>query len=175
MVSNKYTKEDCIQALQKAYDELGHSPSQHEYKKLDISPSYQTIAKIFGRWNKAKEEVGMSENRPSHLKYQDGCPEILTYSDKEWKNLSKNMRFRRRNQSKVAKIKMDKGCHRCGYDDNPTAIDFHHTNPDEKFMDVGTMITQGYSTERIMEEVKKCIPLCANCHRVNESGDIYNV
>lgn len=174
MESNKYTKEDCLNALVEAKEKLGHAPSQGEYKDLDISPSYQTIAQKFGRWNLAKEKLNMDTSRPSHLKYQDGCPNILTYSDSEWESLSKNIRFRRRTQAYVAKRKIDSGCERCGYDDNPAALEYHHTNKENKFMDVSTMITQGYSTDRIKSELDKCVVLCSNCHSVEESGHIYD-
>lgn len=175
MVSNRYTKSDCIDALIEAKEILGHDPSQAEYKELDISPSYQTIADKFGRWNKAKEKANMTENRPSHLKYQDGPPDILNYSNDEWNGLSKNMRFRRRNQAKIAEIKVESGCSVCGYSDNPASLEFHHQNPENKFMDISTMITQGYSTDKIMNEIEKCVVLCANCHKIEESGDIYNI
>lgn len=174
MVSNKYTKSDCMDALIEAKEKLGHAPSQAEYKELDISPSYQTIANKYDRWNIAKREANMTENKPSHLKYQDGPPDILNYTDDEWNSLSKNMRFRRRNQAKVAKIKVKSGCTVCNYSDDPVALDFHHKNPKNKFMGVSTMITQGYSTDRIMDEIDKCEILCANCHSIKEYGNIYD-
>lgn len=175
MVSNKYTEKDCIDALIRAEEILGHEPSQYDYRKLDISPSCQTISNKFGRWNIAKQEAGMSENRPSHLKYQDGSPDILSYTESEWKELNKNMRFRRRTQAKIAKIKISSGCNKCGYNENPIALEFHHDNSDQKFMDISTMITQGYSVDKIMDEVEKCIVLCSNCHRIEESGHIYDM
>jgi hypothetical protein len=175
MPSNKYSKKDCLSALIEAEEILGHEPSQHEYKELDLSPSYQTIANKFGRWNIAKREAGMDENKPSHLEYQNGCPNILSYTDTEWKELDKNIRFRRRNQARIALKKLESGCRQCGYDNNPAALELHHKNPDNKFMAVSTMITQGYSSDKINEEVEKCVVLCANCHSLEESGDIYDI
>jgi hypothetical protein len=175
MVHNKYSKEECISALQEAKKKIGHDPSQCEYKNLDIKPSYQTIADKFGRWNLAKRAAGMSENKPSHLKYQDGPPEILSYTEDGWKELSKNMRFRRRNQAHLANEKIERGCNKCGYDKNPIALEFHHQNPDEKYKDISTMITNGLSKDRIDKEVEKCIVLCSNCHKIEEDGDIYDM
>lgn len=175
MVSNTYSKEDCISALKQAEEELGHEPSQPDYRNLDISPSYQTIADRFGRWNLAKKKAGMGANRPSDLKYQDGPPKILAYSDEEWESLSKNMRFRRRQQAKIARMKMIEGCQECGYDGHPAALSFHHLNPDDKERDVSTMITQGYSTDSILEEVEKCEVLCRCCHSIEENDDVYSI
>lgn len=175
MSRKQYTKEDCISALKEAEEILGHEPSQHEYKSLDLSPSYQTIADNFGRWNKAKKAANMSTNRPSHLKYQDGCPNILSYSEKEWENLTKNLRFRRRIQAKVAEMKLSSGCNECGFDEHPAALEFHHTNPESKFNDISHMITQGYSMDRIYQEIEKCEILCSNCHKIEENKEIYSV
>jgi len=175
MGRSKYSKEDCISSLHEAAEKLGHPPSQHEYKNLDISPSYQTIADKFGRWNIAKRKAGMSENKPSHLKYQDGPPEILSYTENEWRDLSKNLRFRRRNQAKIAKLKLESGCSECGYDENPIALEYHHKNSENKEMDISTMITQGLSFNRILNEIDKCKVLCSCCHKIEESGNIYDM
>lgn len=53
------SKQDCLNGLSKAADELGHSPSQPEYDKLDISPSSRTIKRKFESWNKAKKQAGL--------------------------------------------------------------------------------------------------------------------
>ena len=52
-------------------------------------------------------------------------------------------------------------CVCCG-DNDPTVIQWHHVNPEEKSFG----IKQGDSYSRVTwwEEVLKCIPVCANCH-----------
>lgn len=52
-------------------------------------------------------------------------------------------------------------CQRCGYDKYIGALDFHHTNPDEKEF----LINRNLSLERMKVELDKCILLCSNCHR----------
>jgi len=44
-------------------------------------------------------------------------------------------------------------------------IDWHHTNPEEKEEDVMTMVRNTAPKVKILAEIQKCIPLCANCHR----------
>ena len=56
-------------------------------------------------------------------------------------------------------------CTKCGFD-HPAALDFHHTNPAEKENLVSKMVSNG-SYAAAMEEVQKCIVLCANCHRIH--------
>ena len=54
-------------------------------------------------------------------------------------------------------------CARCGFS-HPAAIQFHHRNPREKDMEIYTAVRKGWGKERILRELEKCEPLCANCH-----------
>ena len=56
------------------------------------------------------------------------------------------------------------GCAICGYNRCPAALEFHHSNPEDKNFGLG-MFSMGKKDERIVEELNKCILLCANCHR----------
>ncbi|SNX54162.1 hypothetical protein [Thermoanaerobacterium sp. RBIITD] len=53
----KYTKNDCINGLNEAYQYFGHLPSINEYNSRHFKPSYKTIIKHFRTWNKALEEL----------------------------------------------------------------------------------------------------------------------
>ena len=54
-------------------------------------------------------------------------------------------------------------CRRCGYDKCFSAIDFHHIDPKKKEMNIGNVLDKKIIDKRI-EEVKKTITLCRNCH-----------
>ena len=56
-------------------------------------------------------------------------------------------------------------CEICGYDKNIAALDFHHLNPEEKSFQLDARHLSNTSTDKIREELKKCILVCANCHR----------
>ena len=56
-------------------------------------------------------------------------------------------------------------CCLCGYDKNYAALDFHHVNPSEKSFQLDARHLSNCSTASILEESKKCILVCANCHR----------
>ncbi|WP_232702197.1 homing endonuclease associated repeat-containing protein [Halobacterium wangiae] len=73
MTSNR---EECLDALQEAVDELGHAPTVEEYKTLDISPSYNTIALHCGGWTAAIEELGEEPSTGSQYTEQD-CLDAL--------------------------------------------------------------------------------------------------
>jgi len=53
-------------------------------------------------------------------------------------------------------------CEKCGESD-AICLDFHHEN--EKEFTIAQAVSSNVSIERIKEEIKKCIVLCANCHR----------
>ena len=58
-------------------------------------------------------------------------------------------------------------CQICGYDKCKRALEFHHINPQEKDLNFSK---SNYSWERIVNECKKCICVCANCHREIHEG-----
>lgn len=61
-------------------------------------------------------------------------------------------------------IKRRSTCVACG-ESNPTCIEFHHKNGEDKDFAIGEAIANGYSKDQILREISKCIPLCVNCHR----------
>ncbi|MFA5961286.1 MAG: hypothetical protein WC848_01215 [Parcubacteria group bacterium] len=55
-------------------------------------------------------------------------------------------------------------CALCGYDRCSDALEFHHANSSEKEFGVSQAgLTRSW--ERVKSEIKKCILVCANCHR----------
>lgn len=58
-------------------------------------------------------------------------------------------------------------CLRCGYDTCTQALDFHHINPAQK----DTIVSSAAITiEKAIEESKKCILICSNCHKEFHAG-----
>jgi hypothetical protein len=54
-------------------------------------------------------------------------------------------------------------CINCGYNKNPTALEFHHTDSNKKEFNPSGM--HNISWEEATNELDKCILLCSNCHR----------
>lgn len=54
-------------------------------------------------------------------------------------------------------------CNKCGYDKNYAALEFHHLDPSTKEANWNQIRKWAWS--KLVEELKKCILLCANCHR----------
>lgn len=70
----------------------------------------------------------------------------------------------RRRRAWVNSYKGANGCETCGHA-NPVALDFHHTDEESKEHSVSRLVAEGYSTGRVLQEIRRCRVLCANCHR----------
>ena len=60
------------------------------------------------------------------------------------------------------RYKMNIGCSNCGYDKYGDVLEFHHVGKKEHKM---TAMFRHYKLVKFREERKKCILLCANCHK----------
>ena len=56
-------------------------------------------------------------------------------------------------------------CCICSYKRAISALEFHHINPEEKENNISRMTSNNYQLDKVYEEIKKCVVLCANCHR----------
>ena len=59
-------------------------------------------------------------------------------------------------------------CQICGYNKCNEALEFHHINPNEKEMALSNNLILKW--EDVLNELKKCICVCANCHREIHQG-----
>ncbi len=88
-------------------------------------------------------------------------------SDKQIrKNQDRKKRSRLRKKQNLIKYFGGK-CQICGYKKCIHALEFHHKNPKEKEISISMNIT----FEKMLKEVKKCILVCANCHREIHAED----
>ena len=63
-------------------------------------------------------------------------------------------------------------CCDCGYKKNISALEFHHVNPQEKSFGIDLRKCSCAKWDRLVEEVKKCVLICANCHRERHNPDL---
>jgi len=102
------------------------------------------------QWEKDNPE----RKREYNKKWQKENPEKIKASVKKRQE---------RNRKYVQNYKMSRSCSICGYNKCASALDFHH-NGDKEFA-IAHIVNSNWSLEKIKEEIKKCIVLCANCHR----------
>lgn len=78
--------------------------------------------------------------------------------------------IRNRQKKKIKLVEQFGGkCIVCGYKKYAGALDFHHLNPKEKSFALSVK-GLSYSWESILEEAKKCVLVCKNCHTEIEAG-----
>jgi hypothetical protein len=172
-------KPACIDALREAADRLGESPTKAQYEALGLTPASGTIIRQLGGWNEAKRAAELETYRSTGSKAGAKPDDVELPAGTQWTELSVDQRWHYRNRERnaertrkrrarlrawVSEQKRARGCRNCGSDD-PAELDFHHRDSDEKEMAIGEMVTYGYGTDALREEMAKCDVLCANCHR----------
>ena len=90
------------------------------------------------------------------------------WSKKHYEENKKDYIKRAANKKKQQRVewevfKSTLSCTQCG-EAHPATLDFHHVVKDPSNKKVHRLIANG-SIGRAMEEIKKCLVLCANCHR----------
>lgn len=75
---------------------------------------------------------------------------------------------KRRIVAQLQAYKDELECSICG-EDEACCLDFHHTNNDKECA-VSNMACNGYSWERILKEIQKCVVVCRNCHAKLHAG-----
>jgi hypothetical protein len=74
------------------------------------------------------------------------------------------LKYKHSQRDRLTEHKKSLKCSSCDISDH-RVLQFHHHNNDKEF-NVGEMVRLGFSFKKIMEEVKKCEVLCANCHSI---------
>ena len=76
----------------------------------------------------------------------------------------RNQAFQQTRRDLINKIKIDRGCAKCGYNAHSAALDFNHIHSDKTFnVSQDTKVAM----HKLLLEIDKCEVLCANCHRVH--------
>lgn len=89
------------------------------------------------------------------------CRNIKRTEKQKRKSLSIKVQKRRKKIRLMAISLLGGKCSRCGYDKCYEALDFHHKNGEKDF----AISSISKSWKSVLIEIKKCILLCANCHR----------
>jgi len=79
-------------------------------------------------------------------------------------------RWRKNTKGKIIQG-MGNECQICGYAECPDALELHHLDSNLKELSFGAVTANPQAWEsKIVPELKKCILLCANCHREYHAG-----
>lgn len=93
-------------------------------------------------------------------KYYEQHPDTFKnhYHDNKERELQHNKNYRKSRLELLWSLKTP--CAKCG-EERKCSIHFHHIEPNEKSI---SLSHGSVGKKKIIEEVKKCICLCANCH-----------
>lgn len=75
--------------------------------------------------------------------------------------------YRSRKRTRMINV-MGGCCQICGYNKCANALEYHHLDPKAKDFTISSKWSRSW--ESTCEELKKCILLCANCHREIHAG-----
>ena len=95
-----------------------------------------------------------------------------TWSDTNWnKKIQQQAERRQALQQRVRDYKSERGCTCCDESDE-MCLELHHLDPSEKELNPADMATRGWSWERMLSEIQKCVVVCSNCHKKIHAGRI---
>jgi len=87
------------------------------------------------------------------------------YEANKEKSLLANAATRKKKRKAFQEWKATLSCTQCGFS-HVAALDFHHTNAEDKEGIVSHLLRMG-RFKKAKAEAEKCIVLCANCHRIH--------
>jgi hypothetical protein len=109
----------------------------------------------------------MTDFKESKSSTNTWTPERRREYDRIWHNARRVER-----SAFLREYKVQKGCCRCGYNEHPAALDFHHRDPSTKKFNISNSLSSR-NWNKILEEVDKCDILCANCHRIEHDMGVW--
>lgn len=122
-------------------------------------------------YQRNREKI-LERQKATYLKKKD----ILLEYQREYRKENRALVTQRSRKKRVERMKqaislLGGKCANCGGVFDSCQYDFHHINPEEKDFTISEGILLGKA--RFFEEVKKCILLCANCHRLKHK-EVYS-
>lgn len=155
--------------LQEVADELERSPStvRHWLRRYGLE-----LTRHRGNRAKALAALESGKTRFTGTCRRHGDLDFLVFSNGRYRCARCNTEAVVRRRRRVKRSLVDEAggrCVRCGFDQHPSALQFHHLDPAQKEFAIsrkGVTI----AVDRSRAEAAKCVLLCANCHALVEAG-----
>lgn len=107
--------------------------------------------------------------------YKSDCKECKTKSQRDYYKKNQEKLKKQINEAKQIRINENRirlyeyykshPCVDCG-ESNPIVLEFDHRDGVDKIDTVGQLVWDGYSWDKVQNEIDKCDVRCANCHRI---------
>lgn len=123
--------------------------------------------KICNKCNAEKELNEFNNNKNQKDGKQRTCRECTKQQHLNWYILNqkiqieKNKKVNKNKKNKFLEYKKTCECSKCK-DKRWYVLDFHHKDPKQKEFGISSNYILG--NKKFWNEVKKCVPLCRNCH-----------
>ena len=121
------------------------------------SPKY--VEKECQHHGRVNFQLRSDKQNPNKTYYYYHC---TVCKEEQWRTHNE----KRKERQKEIKIKLialkGGGCQICGYSKCNQALHFHHLDPKQKEFKISKANRK--SLPKILEEIEKCILVCANCH-----------
>jgi hypothetical protein len=115
--------------------------------------------------NKAKDLLA-ARCKSCHAKYAKKHYEANS-DDYKARAVASNRVSRKKNREWIRELKRKSGCRYCD-ESEPVALDFHHV--EKKIENIAILASRNVGRQKLESEVRKCIVICANCHRKLHAG-----
>jgi hypothetical protein len=114
------------------------------------------------------DQFAKKGQRNGKQRYKTSCK--TCDNKRRWEQEKVDNGYRNKLRRWLTNYKSKLSCTDChlSFEGREYLCDFHHIN--DKVDSITTMVTFRKSKEEILEEIKKCVPLCANCHRTRHYG-----
>lgn len=156
---------------------LGSTPSDvtKSWRLKGVSPDWKCVREVYG--SALEMRLVLKPREFESLRFR------MAYKNRE-DQLSCQRRHYKRNKdariqlniirrleirSMLNKIKSSSGCLLCK-ENTPICLDFHHLDRKTKDIELSKARSNGWSDNRLLNEISKCVVLCSNCHRKVEVG-----
>src|SRR4030042_3744584 len=150
---------------------MGWTKEDMKYLKKNYSKNsdMKEICKRLNRSVRAIQHKGirLGLSRPRFPSNNPSNKQSRKVIDKRYYEKNKKKVYQRK-MARRRKIKQEMvnllggKCKSCGYNKCIDALDFHHLGDKEGHV---TTLLKNESRQKVLKEAKKCILLCANCHR----------
>lgn len=143
-------------------------------KKYDINEVIRLRDQEKLQWKQIEEIIGVSSEtlRKTYKRTKEG----ISSAEQNPNNIV-NQKLRGLKRKYSAILEYGGKCQKCGYNQNLSALEFHHRNPEEKELQLDIRTFANTSLEKLKKELDKCDLLCSNCHKEHHypEYDINNI